>query len=78
MCVGCGAVVWRGGGNLSVMRLRDPDFAVFTVQVVLGKGQQVGVAVDIQVGGVDGLVHHSGVAVVVHQRSRVVVVHQRS
>lgn len=57
------------------MRLRDPDFAVFTVQMVLGKGQQVGVAVDIQVGGVDGLVHHGSVAVVMHQWSRVVVVH---
>lgn len=45
------------GGNLSVMGLSDAHLAVFAVQMVLGKGQQVGMAVHVQVGWVDGLGH---------------------
>lgn len=60
------------------MSLGDLHFAVFTVQMVLGKGQQIGMAVHIQVGRIDGLVHHSSMTVMVHQRSRMMMVHQRS
>lgn len=39
------------------MGLSDAHLAVFAVQMVLGKGQQVGMAVHVQVGWVDGLGH---------------------
>lgn len=54
-------------GNISVVSLGDPDLSVLAVQGVLGEGQQVGVAVDIQVGWhhrldrrVAGVVVHGG------------------
>lgn len=61
------------------MRLGDSHFAVFAVQMMLGKGQQIGMAVYVQVGWEGGLVHHSGMGVmVVHQRSRMMMMHQWS
>lgn len=61
------------------MGLSDAHLAVFAVQMVLGKGQQVGMAVHVQVGRVDGLGHQGCVRVmVVHKGSSVMVVHQRS
>lgn len=65
-------------GNLSVMGLSDAHLAVLAVQVVLGKGQQVGMAVHVQVGRVYGLGHYGSVRVmVVHEWGSMVMVHQR-
>lgn len=78
MCV-CVDVSGMEGGNLSVMSLSDAHLAVFAVQMVLGKGQQVGMAVHVQVGGVDGLGHQGCVRVmVVHKGGGMMMVHQRS
>lgn len=76
-CV-CG-YVGDWGGNLSVMGLSDAHLAVFAVQMVLGKGQQVGMAVHVQVGWVDGLGHQGCVRVMmVHKGGSMMMVHQRS
>lgn len=59
--------------NLSIMGLGDPDLSVLSVQGVLGEGQEVRVAVDIEVGR-DTVMHHGSVGVmvmVVHHRSGV-------
>lgn len=78
VCV-CVDVSGMEGGNLSVMGLSDAHLAVFAVQMVLGKGQQVGMAVHVQVGRVDGLGHQGCVRVmVVHKGGSMMVVHQRS
>lgn len=75
----CVDVSGMEGGNLSVMGLSDAHLAVFAVQMVLGKGQQVGMAVHVQVGWVDGLGHQGCVRVmVVHQGGSMMMVHQRS
>lgn len=60
------------------MGLSDAHLAVFAVQVVLGKGQQVGMAVHVQMGRVYGLGHYGSVRVmVVNEWGSMVMVHQR-
>lgn len=77
MCVCMRMCVCRMG-NLSVMGLSDAHLAVFAVQVVLGEGQQVGMAVHVQVGRVYGLGHYGSMrVVVVHEWGSMVMVHKR-
>lgn len=59
------------------MGLGDPHFAIFAMQMMFGKGQQIGMAVHIQVGGEAGLVHDGGMGVmVVHQWGSMMMMHQ--